>query len=113
MENISDRALKFAIEISKYYTTLKSKNYFEIASQLFKSGTSIGANISEAQSGSSKKDFINKLNIALKEARETKYRLELLEKWFNEDVTVLQKECEELIKIIVTIIKNTKNNHWL
>ena len=113
MENISDRSLKFAIEISKYYTTLKSKNHFEIASQLFKSGTSIWANISEAQSWSSKKDFVNKLNIALKEAKETKYRLELLEKWFKEDTLFLQKECEELIKIIVTIIKNTKNNHWL
>ena len=113
MENISDRALKFAIEISKYYTILKNKNYFEVASQLFRSWTSIWANVAEAQSGSSKKDFVNKLNIALKEARETKYRLELIEKGFNEDVVVLKKECEELIKIIVTIIKNTKDNHWL
>lgn len=89
---------------------MKEKKYYEIASQLFRSWTSIGANISEAQSGTSKNDFINKMNIALKEARETIFRLKLLEQWFDESNKELQKECEEIAKILVTIIKNTKAN---
>lgn len=109
-QKISDRVFDFAVKISKYQLSLKEKKYYEIASQLFRSWTSIGANISEAQSGTSKNDFINKMNIALKEARETMFRLKLLEQWFDESNENLQKECEEIAKILVTIIKNTKAN---
>ncbi len=52
-QKITERSFDFAVKISKYYLLLKEKKYYEIASQLFKSWTSIGANISEAQSGSS------------------------------------------------------------
>jgi len=67
-------------------------------------------NISEAQSSVSKKDFINKMNISLKEGRKTVFRLKLLEQWFEESNEELQKECEEIIKILIVVIKNTKNN---
>lgn len=78
MIGIHERATEFGIMITKHYVFLKNKRYYEIASQVFRSGTSIGANISEAQSATSKKDFINKMNIALKEARETLYRLKII-----------------------------------
>jgi len=80
---IQERSLDFAIDISKHYIDLKNKKYYEVASQAFRSWTSISANISEAQSGCSKKDFINKINIGLKEARETIYRLKVIQKWLN------------------------------
>lgn len=109
-QKISDRTFDFAVKISKYQVSLKEKKYYEIASQLFRSWTSVWANVSEAQSSVSKKDFINKMNISLKEARETIFWLKLLEQWFDESNEKLQKECEEIIKILVVIIKNTKNN---
>jgi len=109
-QKISDRTFNFAVKISKYQVSLKEKKYYEIASQLFRSWTGIWANVSEAQSSSSKKDFINKINIALKEARETVFWLKLLEQWFDDSNEELQKECEEIIKILVVIIKNTKKN---
>ncbi len=109
-QKISDRTFDFAVKISKYQVSLKEKKYYEIASQLFRSWTSVWANVSEAQSSVSKKDFINKMNISLKEARETVFWLKLLEQWFDESNEELQKECEEIIKILVVIIKNTKNN---
>lgn len=109
-QKISDRTFNFAVKISKYQASLKEKKYYEIVSQLFRSWTSIWANVSEAQSSSSKKDFINKMNIALKESRETIFWLKLLEQWFDEYNKELQKECEEIIKILVVIIKNTKIN---
>lgn len=109
-QSISERTFDFAVQISKYQLLLKEKKYYEVASQLFRSWTSIWANIAEAQSGSSKSDFINKMNIALKEAKETTFRLRLLKEGFNEDTISLSKECEEITKILVTIIKNTKAN---
>lgn len=109
-EKISDRTFNFAVKISKYQVSLKEKKYYEIASQLFRSWTSIWANVSEAQSSVSKKYFINKMNISLKEARETMFWLRLLEQWFDESNEELQNECEELIKVLVVIIKNTKKN---
>ncbi len=107
---IHERALDFAIDISKQYIELKNKKYYEVASQVFRAWTSIGANISEAQSGYSKKDFINKMNISLKEARETIYRLKVIQKWLNIPNKELQNSCEAIIKILVTIIKRTKEN---
>jgi four helix bundle protein len=79
--------------------------------QLLRSGTSIGANVAESQEASSKKDFINKLSIALKEARETDYWLKLLKKslLINEKEFIsLIKDCDELIRLLVSIIKKLK-----
>ncbi len=107
---IKEKSLEFWIKISKFYLNLKDKKYFEIASQLFRSGTSVWANISEAQQAVSRKDFLNKIWISLKEAQETEYWLEILDKWFKENVFDLQNDCQEIIKILVVIVKNTKNN---
>lgn len=80
---------------------------------MLRSGTSIGANITEAQSAYTKKDFTNKLGVSLKEARESEY-------WIRPLITTnyldknesdsIQKDCEELIKLLTTIIKSSKKN---
>lgn len=108
--SIQSKSKLFWIHIAKYYLTLKEKKYYEIASQLFRSGTSIWANIAESQYASSKKDFINKLSISLKEAQETLYWLDILKEWFEENTTTLQNECIEIIKILIAIIKKSKIN---
>ena len=89
-----------------------AKKEFVLSKQLLKSGTSIGANIEEAQAAESKKDFIHKTSIALKEARETKYWLLLLEKSEreNSDYKKHLGYIEEIIRILVTIIKSSIRN---
>ena len=101
------KSFQFACDIVFFTRALKKENEFELASQLLKSGTSIGANVREAQRGVSTKDFKNKFGIALKEADETKYWLELIEATSNKDCKVLIAKCEELMKIMVSIIKNS------
>ena len=86
---------------------LKKNKDFELASQILKSGTSIGANTREAQRGVSTKDFKNKFGIALKEADETKYWLEILEATGRDVPKDLKQKCKELIRILVAIIKNS------
>jgi four helix bundle protein len=84
---------------------------FEISSQILRSGTSIGANVEEASGGSSKKDFINKMNIAYKEARETKYWLRLLRDSEIIEISLaesLLNDCEELLKILFSIINTSR-----
>jgi four helix bundle protein len=79
---VAEKSLKFAIRIVKFYKIFNKKDYSinPVLKQLLKSGTSIGANISEAQSAFTKKDFINKLGIALKEARETILLAEIIQR---------------------------------
>lgn len=101
------KSFAFAVEIVNYCDKLKQDKDFEIASQLLKSGTSIGANVREAQRGVSRKDFKNKLGIALKEADETKYWLEILEATERSVPKDIMNKCEELIKILVAILKNS------
>ena len=76
---IVDLTLKFSLKIIAYTEELERKKKFVLANQLLKSGTSIGANIREAQNAESKKDFIHKFKIAVKEIEETDYWLELCE----------------------------------
>jgi len=105
---ILDKSFRFACEIVIYTERLKEKRYFEIASQLLKSGTSIGANAREAQRAVSTKDFKNKLGIALKEADETSFWLDVIEETKLFEVpSKLRQDCEELIKLLVSIIKNS------
>ncbi len=104
---IRTKSFAFACEIVHYCDSLKENRDFEIASQLLKSATSIGANTREAQRGVSKKDFKNKFGIALKEADETLYWLEILECTGREVPEGMKKRCEELIRILVSIIKNS------
>lgn len=82
-------------------------------SQILRSGTSIGANVAESQEAVSKKDFINKLSIALKEAKETEYWLKLLKEAFvldDNEFNSLKNDCEELIKLLITILKKLKGS---
>lgn len=78
---------------------------------MLRSGTSIGANVSEAQSAFTKKDFINKLGISLKESRETEYWLNLLKESdiiSEKEFISLFSDCEELLKLLTAIIKSSK-----
>ena len=113
--SVVDKSFKFAIRIIKFYKILieRENKYYPLFKQLLRSGTSIGANITEAQSAPSKKDFINKLNIGLKEANETKYWIELLKETelINEkEYLSVLNDCTELIKLLTSIIKTTKEN---
>lgn len=84
---IMDKSLEFSSKILNLYGFLTWKNEFIISKQLLRSGTSIGANITESKFASSKKDFLHKMTIALKEANETFYWINLLQKnkVFNND----------------------------
>lgn len=101
------KSFQFACEIYRYTKTLKERKEYEIASQLLKSGTSIGANVREAQRGVSTKDFKNKFGIALKEAEETDYWLDIIETVIEPVPNDLKNKCDELIRILVAIIKNS------
>ena len=99
---IVSKSYAFALEIVKLYKTLAEQKEFVLSKQLLRSGTSIGANIHEGIASESKKDFIHKLGIALKEARETSYWLNLLKdsKYISEEqFLLLINSCNEIIKI--------------
>ena len=112
---VLEKSFYFSVRILKLYRFLlkQDRSLEPILKQILRSGTSIGANITEAQNAPSTKDFINKLNISLKEARESEYWLNLFkasdiinEKSFKS----LQQDCKELIKLLIAIIKTAKNN---
>lgn len=106
---IVDKSLDFGVEIVKYCELLEDKRKYVVAKQLLRSGTSIGANIFEAQHAESKADFIHKMKIAIKEANETLYWLLVCERSENYPVNISLKELvEELIRIISKIIISTK-----
>jgi four helix bundle protein len=107
---ILDKSIEFAIEVINFSRKLQ-KNHQEyiLSKQLIRSGTSIGANISEANYAQSKPDFIHKLSISLKEANETKYWLTLLSKSsYNIDCTQLSSKLLQIIKILTSIIVKSK-----
>ncbi len=107
---IVDKTFHFALEIIDYTEKLRSLKKFEMASQLFKSGTSIGANTWEAQNGESTADFIHKFKIADKEADETSYWLELckVSEHYPNPQTDLISELDSIIRIISKIIGTSK-----
>ena len=114
-ENIlSSRLLNFSVEIIKFTRFLpKEPEYIVIKHQLIKSATSSGANYHEAQSASSKADFKNKVNIALKEMSESKYWLKIISHIYAnnlnpEKLDILIEESNQLDKILGTIVKNSK-----
>ena len=111
-ENIvQQKSYEFAKSIIFLYRELKTKKEHEIGSQILRSGTSIGANIEEAIGGHSERDFLSKITISYKEARETKYWLRLLR-----DTNIINYEtadqyiekCEELLRILGSIQKSVK-----
>lgn len=109
---ILTKSYQFGLRIVKLHMHLsKELRQFEISSQVLRSGTSIGANVEEATGGSSRKDFINKMNIAYKEARETKYWLRLLKDSEIIEISLaesLLNDCEELLKILFSIINTSR-----
>ena len=109
-ENIVQaKSFLFALQIIKLYKQLVKEKEFIISKQLLRSGTSIGANIEEAQASPSKKDFAFKIGISLKEARETRYWLKLLaESSLSQvDITDYLQNIEELIKLMTSIVKTS------
>ena len=110
---IVEKSKKFALRTINLYKYLcENQKMFPIANQVLRSGTSIGANVREAKRGQSKPDFYAKLGIALKEADETEYWLELLyesDYISKEQFDSIYSDCEEIIKLLVAIIK-TRNN---
>ncbi len=108
---VLEKSYLFSVRIVNLYKHLtENKKEYTLAKQILRSGTSIGANIEEAVGGISRKDFKVKLSVSYKEAQETKYWLRLLkdtdyidEIMFNSMI----KDCEELLKLLFTIIKST------
>ncbi|EKQ56533.1 MULTISPECIES: four helix bundle protein [unclassified Clostridium] len=111
---IKDKSFEFSLEVIKLYVYLNSiKNEFVLSKQLLRSGTSIGANVREGLKGQSRRDFLSKMSIALKEAEETEYWLELLilsNYLEHEQEKQLLENCRELCKILSSIVKTTKSN---
>lgn len=109
---IRDKSYKFALKMIKLYKFLsKQRKELIISKQILRSGTSIGANIEEAYYAQSRKDFIAKLSISLKEAAETKYWLRLLKdsgEIEEKHIKHIIDECEEIIKILTSIINTCK-----
>lgn len=112
---IVEKSKAFALRIIKLYKYLcNEKKEYILSKQILRSGTSIGANVKEAIRGQSKADFYAKMNIALKEASETEYWLELLhesdyidDKSFNN----IYSDCQELLKLLMSITKTQKGNN--
>ncbi len=109
---ILDKSKKFAVRIINLYKYLNcEKREFVISKQVLRSGTSIGANVKETVNAQSEADFISKMSIALKEADETEYWLELLHETDyisdNQFLSIVA-DCRELIKILISIIKTSK-----
>ena len=111
---VKDKSIAFAKRVVHAYRYLcDEKKEYILSKQFLRSGTSIGANIAEAQYGSSRKDFLNKMYIALKECAETKYWLELLnscELLSGTEFASLDKDCGELLKLLSSITKSIKDN---
>lgn len=117
--SIQERSKKFAIRIIIAYAEINKKLHFNdavavISKQFLRSGTSIGANCAEAKSAQSTADFISKYSIALKEAQETKYWIEIMiesNSIPSEKFTVLIDEINSIINILAASIKSLKNKN--
>ena len=112
MENvIVEKSFEFSVRIINLYKHLQyEKKEYVLSKQILRSGTSIGANISEAQRAQSKADFNAKMNISLKEANETYYWLRLLHRTdfiSDEAFNSIEKDVNEIISILVSICKQT------
>ncbi len=112
--DIVERTFRFSVRIVKLCQVLDERPGVgrTLSRQLLRSGTSIGANIEEAQAGQSRADFLSKYSIALKEARETLYWLRLIaecEILAPLRLAEITQECNELVAILTTIVKNTRS----
>ena len=117
MENFGDfiysKCLDFSVQITQLYSYLVDKREYVISKQILRSGTSIGANLAEAQYGVSRNDFLSKIYISLKETAETMYWLEVLKRSGALEDNYFQSlfhNCDELKRLFVSITKTTKQN---
>jgi four helix bundle protein len=110
---VRDQAYTFALDIIRLYQQLQDHREYVISKQLLRSGTSIGANVEEATAAESRRDFLHKMKIAMKESRETLYWLRLLDQSDlapGVDVQGLLQQCTELSAILTSITKTTSEN---
>lgn len=110
---LKDRSFSFAVRIVEFCRNLQENHEYILSKQMLRSGTAIGALIREAEFAESRTDFRHKLSIALKEANETLYWLLLLQHTYSkndENLPWLQGECNEIVSMLVTIVKKTKPN---
>ncbi len=112
---VQNKSFQFSVRIIKLYRFLiKKEKEYNLPKQILRCGTSIGANIEEAIGGQSKKDFIAKMSISYKEARETYYWLKLFREtqYISENqANSLMKDCEEILKLLTSILKTSKKNN--
>ena len=106
---VRQKSFTFALEVISLYKQLQSEKEFVLSKQMLRSGTSIGANIEEALAGQSRRDFLSKMSIASKEARETRYWLVLLQqsKLTKLDLKPAITQVESLNRILTSIVKTT------
>ena len=111
---LEQKSFQFAVRIVNLCKHLSNtKKEYIVSKQLLRSGTSIGANISEARQAQSKADFISKLSIALKETTETKYWIRLMaatEYLTEQEYSSIYSDCIELEKMLVASVKTSKTN---
>jgi four helix bundle protein len=108
---VKERAYAFSLDIIRLYQQIKAQNEFVLSKQVLRSGTSIGANIEEASAAQSRKDFIAKMSVASKEARETLYWLRLLRDsdiCTDKELAGIIAESQEIIKMLTAIVKTTQ-----
>ena len=112
---ILELSFDFALQTIELYKVLIEKKEFVLSRQLLKSGTSIGANIEEAGAAQSRKDFISKMSIASKEARETRYWLKLLDKskLVDTDYSTHLVAIEHIVNILTKIVKTSSEEQKL
>lgn len=109
---ILELSFSFSLQIVALYKKLQEKKEFVISKQILRSGTSIGANVEEATAAQSRKDFISKMAIASKEARETRYWLKLLQesKLVDIDYSAYLESVTHIINILTKIVKTSQEN---
>ena len=108
---IVELTFEFALKIIKYAELLEKGRKFVLATQLLKAGTSVGANVREAQNAESRVDFIHKMKIAAKEADEVEYWLLLCKQSDGyPDCTQLLNDCSSIIRVLSKIISSSKNS---
>ena len=112
---LKEKSFDFALQIIHLYKILISKKEYVLSKQMLRSGTSIGANVREAEYAQSRADFIHKLSIALKEANETEYWIELLhlsDYLTDEDFYKSKSGISEQLRLLTSIINTSKNNNY-
>lgn len=107
---IREKSFEFALETIDLYKKMLAEREYVISKQLLRSATSVGANVEEAIAGSSRKDFIYKLTVAQKEARETSYWLKLLQKSSLVSINVSPNlnKADEIVRILTAIVKTSQ-----